>query len=283
MKKIKSLLNSYAVRKEQVVLQNHIRSSQLKEHIQLSKQYLHELRLYLRSYSFESKEDEIEFFKYVKPKLSAELIFYTNQLAYLVCKPNSTVSFQKAYIKSKLKKLESQKRKNLQFYRYYKHGETFLDDKYFIRGNDQLELFVSQQNLYPDPEFFTSHDMFAAKVISYDFLTEFYKKELLVLKNIETGVYDTKNTNVSDICLCWTASKTDLIELIYALKVSGAINGGTGQVKQITESMEALFNIDLGNYYKTYSEIKNRSKERTKFLLKLVDSLLSKLDYDDGL
>jgi len=81
--------------------------------------------------------------------------------------------------------------------------------------------------------------------------------------------------------LSWTASKTDLIELIYALKVSGSINGGDSQIKQLTDVFGKLFNVDLGNYYKTYADIKNRNKEQTKFLLKLTSNLTEKLELED--
>ena len=55
------------------------------------------------------------------------------------------------------------------------------------------------------------------------------------------------------------------------------------QVKQIMEGLEILFEIDLGNYYKTYYEIKNRSKDRAKFLNKLADSLVARLEQDESL
>jgi hypothetical protein len=83
--------------------------------------------------------------------------------------------------------------------------------------------------------------------------------------------------------LTWTATKTDLIELVYALKYSGAINGGAAQVKEITKSLETFFDIDLGNFYKTYSEIKSRTKDRSKFLNKLSENLVSRLEQDDSI
>jgi hypothetical protein len=136
---------------------------------------------------------------------------------------------------------------------------------------------------FSDPEFFTSHDMQAADVISNDLLVSFYKKELLSLKNINNEIASNnfKNQKINE--LTWSASKTDLIELVYALKFSGALNGGMVQVKQIMEVLETLFDIDLGNYYKTYSEIKNRSKDRAKFLNKLSESLVARLEQDDSL
>ena len=44
-----------------------------------------------------------------------------------------------------------------------------------------------------------------------------------------------------------------------------------------------VFNIEVSNHYKIYSDIKNRSIERTKFLKKLVEDFQTKLEYDDGI
>lgn len=128
-----------------------------------------------------------------------------------------------------------------------------LDDKYFLRGNGQFDLFTSEDVLCSDPEFNTSHDMLASEVIVYDLLTEFYKTELVQLKKQDGNCPDViSNKKSIQSQIKWTASKTDLIELIYSLKLSGAIDHGNGQLKQIIESMASLFDIELGNYYKTY-------------------------------
>jgi len=185
-------------------------------------------------------------------------------------------------LKNELKKLEAKKRKNLEFYRYYKHKSTFLDHIYFLRENKQLELFSTDISIHLDSEFYTSHDTLAAEVIAYDLLTNFYKKEINTLKNISSGIFDDNNKALKT-SLQWTASKTDLVELIYALKVSGAINTGNINTKDLITELSKVFNIEIPNSYKTYSEIKNRSQERTKFLNKLTTNLQEKLDHDDGL
>ncbi len=283
MKKLIPLFNGYAEWKNNIAIQKLDRITHLKQSIQKTKYFLNQIRLCVREYKFESNKEEIKFFKYLKPQICADLIVFNAHLKYIICKPTSTISFQKSFIKSRLKELETQKRKNIQFYMYYKQDESFLDDKYFLRNNDQLDLFSSQALLFSDPEFFTSHDMQAAEVISNDLLVTFYKKELLSLSNISTEIIHNNFKNPIANNLTWSASKTDLIELIYALKFSGALNGGMVQVKQIIEVVETLFEIDLGNFYKTYSEIKNRSKDRAKFLNKLSESLVARLEQDDSL
>ena len=125
--------------------------------------------------------------------------------------------------------------------------------------------------------------MKAAEVISNDLLVIFFKKELLSLNNISEEIVNNKFKNKLENNLTWTATKTDLIELVYALKYSGSLNGGAVQVKQIIEVLEVVFEIDLGNFYKTYSEIKSRTKDRAKFLNKLSENLVSRLEQDDSL
>ena len=92
---------------------------------------------------------------------------------------------------------------------------------------------------------------------------------------------DDKNFIKSE--LNWTGSKTDLVELLYALKATGTINAGNINIKDLISTFSNLFNIEISNYYKTYSEIKNRSTERTKFLKKLIEDFQAKLEYDDGI
>jgi hypothetical protein len=282
MKIIIPLINQYQIQQN---IHNNTEVSiieKLKTQVQESKKTLNKLREIVRVKKFKNRDHEIHFFKNIKPGIHADYIFYNSQLKYQVSKPNTTNSILKNYLKNELKKLESKKRKNLDFYRYYKHKSKFLDQVYFLRENKQLELFSTDISIYLDSEFYTSHDTLAAEVITYDLITDFYKKEIKKLKNITSCILnDSKNKTKSN--LDWTASKTDLVELVYALKVSGAINSGHINTKELIELFSNTFNIDILNYYKTYSEIKNRSTERTKFLNKLLDNFQAKLEYDDGI
>lgn len=252
----------------------------LKDQIKLTKELLDKLRVHIRGHKFKDQKDETYFFKHVKPSICADLIYYKSQLKYQISKPNTINSLSKNYLKNQLKKLESKKRKNLTFYKYYKQDNRFLDHVYFLRENKQLDLFSADLSIHIDSEFYTSHDTLAAEVITYDLLTNFYKTEINKLKEVASS--KTKNIK-SKSPLNWTASKTDLIELIYALKISGAVNTGHINTKELVTIFSSLFNIDVSNYYKTYSEIKNRNTERSKFLNRLLQDFEAKLEYDDGI
>ena len=99
---------------------------------------------------------------------------------------------------------------------------------------------------------------------------------------MEAGFYDTSlNRPVTNNHLHWTGSKTDLVELIYALKTSGVINNGDYQIKELIGVFSDIFNIELGNFYKTFSEIRNRANNQTKFINKLALNLVKKIEIDD--
>ena len=77
--------------------------------------------------------------------------------------------------------------------------------------------------------------------------------------------------------LKWTESKTALVELIYSLHSSNSINEGRVEIKRMTQMFEFVFDIDLGDVYHTFTEIRNRKIEQTKFIDLLKDSLLNRM------
>lgn len=277
MKKLTPIIEHYNALQVNITKQNLPKSTALPKQISLIKNLLYELRISIRKSNFQNKQDEIHFFKHVKPKFCSQLILYNCQLNFDTLAPNSTYTLQKKYIDTELKNLERKKRKNLEFYKYYKRRATFLDHIYFIRENGQLFLFDVNVLAYFDQEFFTSHDMKAAEVLAYNLLSDFYKCELQKIHRLEnqllkpiTQINRAKNLN-------WTASKTDLVELIYALQKSGTINNGTADIKKMAMACEQLFDIDLGDYYRTFLDIRARKINQTKFIDKLKIGLESKL------
>jgi hypothetical protein len=115
---------------------------------------------------------------------------------------------------------------------------------------------------------------------SSEFLQEFtkdFKKMIEKFKCISNGSKPTNGTRKSSVNLRWTDKKVALVELIYALFCSNSLNNGDAEIKEITDSFENLFSVDLGDVYHAFSEIRDRKIEPTKFLDLLKDSLLSKI------
>lgn len=81
--------------------------------------------------------------------------------------------------------------------------------------------------------------------------------------------------------LFWTGSKTDLIEILYALHSTSVINSGPVDIKELASHFEHFYNIDLGNYYHTFIEIRARKNSKTKFLDRLTDMLNQRMEVLD--
>jgi len=275
MKKINALIKRYGIAISKVENSTLETFKKLNESIILSQLYLNELREFIRANSFNSQEEEINFFKYKKPKIYGNLKFFARQLNFYTECPNSNISNQRVYIKKALKELESKKRKHLAFYKYYNNDNKGFDNKYFVRGDNQLDLFSNTFHLNKDPYFSTSHDFIAAEIVAYNLSTKFFNEmlESLKLRKAEKSIKEVLPEILSD--LKWKGTKTDLVELMYALNASGAI-GNIG-VKKMKEICEILFNEDFGNFYKTFAEIKAREKDSTKFLDRLKSSLTHKM------
>ena len=105
----------------------------------------------------------------------------------------------------------------------------------------------------------------AAKMVAYDLLIAFYRKELKLLQSKKI-LQEREVVSPVFQRVTWNASKTDLVELMYATHAIGAIQVDSPEIKNLAKLCESLFDIDLGNFYKTYGEIKSRERDRVKFL-----------------
>lgn len=126
-----------------------------------------------------------------------------------------------------------------------------------------------------DHTFSTSHDYKIAKIIANDLIQVYIEDQLY--KNTEQG---EKLINLSE--LSWTGNKASATKLIYALYYQGVFDNGNPDIRIIAKCFENMFNIDLGDFYHTYLELKNRKVNRTKFLDSLRDGLARKMDEQDN-
>lgn len=69
--------------------------------------------------------------------------------------------------------------------------------------------------------------------------------------------------------------------MIYALHAQGAVDNGKADIKDIAAVFEHLFNVELGDYYRTFLEIRVRKTGRTKFIDSLRNSLIKRMDEAD--
>ena len=234
--------------------------------------YLSEVKKYVLNRGFKNIGEEIHFFKYQKPTIVSKLIYYNAIYKIETKKPYGSKPIKK-YLNDELRKLKRYFDNNLEFYKYYRTNNSFIDDKLFVRGKYDIKLSLDTFYFEADHSFSTSHDYKVAKIIANDLIQVYLEDQL------HNTAYRDKSTDLPK--LNWTGSKTAMIELIYALYSQGVFDNGNADIKVIAKTFERTFNLDLGDFYHTFMELKSRKINRTKFLDNLKESLLKKMDEED--
>lgn len=238
--------------------------------IQLIIQSLADLKEFVLKHDFKNMEEEIHFFKYQKPVIASKLIYYNSIYKIETRRPYGNKRTKK-YFTKELKKLKRFFENNLDFYKYYRSNNSFVDEKFFVRGKHDIRLWLDTFYFEADHRFSTSHDYKVAKIIAND----------LIQVYLEDRLNNINQKKSSDASLNWTASKTALIELIYGLYSQGVFSNGNADIKVIAKTFEGTFNIDLGDFYHTFLELKSRKINKTKFLDSVRDTLIRKMDEQD--
>ena len=238
--------------------------------------YLKRLQAQIDKKPFTSQEDEIYFFKHIKPQFFSKLIYYGRLFNIESKRPRGSNAAQIKYLKNQIKKLQIFFNDNLEFYNYYRRGAISLDEQYFVRGNRDLRLPLESFHFLIDVRFSTCQDGTVAIIMAYDMLIVYLQGEIDILTISMDDLNDTPMERPSK--LFWTGSKTDLIELIYALHSSNSINSGTVDIKELAAHFEHFYNVDLGNYYHTFIEIRSRKTGKTKFLDRLIEMLKQRME-----
>lgn len=240
--------------------------------VQLIIKSLSELKEYVLKKGFKDINEEIRFFKSQKPTIVSKLIYYNAIYKIETKKPTETKAIKK-YLNIELKKIKRYFDNNLDFYKYYRTGNSSLDNKLFVRNNHDIKLCLDTYYLQTDHNFSTSHDYKVAKVIANDLIQVYIEDQLDNTSKAEKSVSLHK--------LKWTGSKTALTELIYALYQQGVFDNGNSDIREIAKYFESIFNTELGNFYQTFLELRTRKINRTKFLDALREGLIKKMDEQD--
>lgn len=246
--------------------------------IEVVKSAIERLRQQVISNGFSDEESEVSFFKEMKPQFMSRLIFFRKLYDLEVNRPMQIDKLNsEKYFKREIRRVKKHNKKNAELLYYYKSGQTFLDKVYFMRKDD---LLLSEGSyMVADSSFQTRHDSTIAEFLANEIYCEYIYKQLSLVDAAQKTVGIMQHHGGKG--LRWTGSKTALTELIYALFSAGVLNDGNADVKDIVTDLSQLFNIDLGNFYRTFQEIRLRKKDRVSFLNQLIDRLEDRMNYWD--
>ncbi|MDN3707128.1 RteC domain-containing protein [Myroides ceti] len=244
------------------------------------KELLGDIKEDILNEGFATLEDEILFFKEIKPIVLGKLIYYNKVFRIETACPASNGNIYESYFAMHLRELKEEYTEhvcNSDFYRYYRSSRTDRDEQYFTLGKincyDGLNSFVFEI----DTKFSTYFDYKVAKIIANELV---YNYLITKLSPEQNPYVLLQNEETKDIF--WTQSKNALIELIYALYACDAISHGKIGIRKISMVFQILFRISLNDIHNSFHRMKTRAGSRTLFLDQLKYSLEEYMDREDN-
>jgi len=234
---------------------------------------LSHLRNLIKQHGFQDTEEEIHFYKYVKPKFHALYIYHATVFNIESDKPIGSKKTGRRYFHSELRRIDNFFYHHLELYRYYRSGKTHLDKEYFVRGQAFKEDTIDIVTPVIDREFCTPQSINLAVLLAFEQVKEYIQNSML-----ETEMTGNPTIAVQQPAIAWTDTKAGLIELAYALHAAGALNNGKASLKQTIEFLQTTFHIDLGNTSRTFQAILARKKGDAAFLDRLKSALLKRIE-----
>lgn len=226
------------------------------------------LKELISEHTFESRAQEIHFFKEIKPKFISEYIFFSKVIELESRLPHASKKSIETILLGEFQKIGEFSEKHRELIAYQRKGASYLDAEYFLRYKYDLYMEQSLSLHSLNENFSTSKDGLFSEILANDKFEEYLNRRF---QNLEKHLQQSSEITISS--LNWTESKAALVELIYALHQSRSINSGTIELIKIIRTFETMFSVDLGNFHKILSELRERKIDRAKFLSVLSENL----------
>lgn len=237
------------------------------------RELLSDLKKKVQASGFNTPNDEVDFFRKIKPQVLGKLIYYNKVYRIESGCPVNNGRMYHDYFSNELQQLKQEYKDyicNSDFYRYYKSGRTDRDNEFFRLGKLNLPIGLNSFVFEIDSQFSTYYDYKVSHIIANELL---YTYLLSRITPDEIQVPFSPETPAPAKDVFWTDSKNALIELIYALYVSGAISHGKIGIRKISLVFQILFRTPLGDIHHAFHRMKDRAGSKTAFLDELKSSL----------
>ncbi|MDV3854831.1 tetracycline regulation of excision, RteC [Elizabethkingia anophelis] len=226
---------------------------------------------------FTNEQQEIDFFKNIKPQILGKLIYYNKVFRIETTCPVSNGKIHQSYYENLLKTLKLQYKEticNEDFYRYYRAGRIDRDHTYFRLGQINYHDGLKSGVFEIDLSFSTYFDNKIAHIIANELLYTYMLTKISPEENPDLILLNGEaNKDIS-----WTNSQNALIELIYALYASNSIAHGKIGIRKLALIFQVLFRTPLNDIHHSFHRMKTRAGSRTAFLDQLKISLEEYMD-----
>ena len=250
----------------------------LKQTLLLTSEKINEIKKEVVQNGFSSTDEEIHFFKFVKPAFYALQIYEVDIYNLTTNVPPGTSEMQKAFYEQELLYLFRLFRTNAFHYQYFRTGARELDTQYFTREGRPSDIPVLEL-ADPFPGFSTPLDYLFAKFIAAERLQHVLIDKLTVLYGHGPG-----ESAKSVPKLKWTGDTINLVELAYGIWLTNQINDGQASMAEITRSLEEIFEVHIGDPNRRWQDIARRkSISPTKYLDLTISEINKRLDNERSL
>lgn len=230
--------------------------------LNLALKILADLKTEVESKPFKNTEDEISYYKHLKPQICSQALFLQNVLRIESGLPLGNKKRIKKILDSELESLHKFHQTHKSKFEYLLLNQSHLDQTFFSHKSINRN--------------------WVSSIKAAQLLNCYLNDKLWALKNnnsqqLSLPLPDFSQLSKSAGKLKWTGTKAEIVELIYALQASGTINDGKATIKSIAEFCEQHFDINLEDYRFAFKSIKNRHRS-AKFLTKLQNTIERLID-----
>lgn len=128
------------------------------------------LRTNITEQPFTNEQEEIVFFKEVKPLFCSLMMYHVKCYRMESRKPAGSIEAKLKFLQAELQEIDTFFANHLAFFEYYRSGSTAMDDKYFIRGRQEEHYSMDVQYLCSDLSFSTGYDLLIARLLANELL-----------------------------------------------------------------------------------------------------------------
>jgi hypothetical protein len=214
---------------------------------------------------FATVEDEIYFFRNIRPELYALQIAYSELRKIELLRHFYNKKNFKNIIKQKLQFVQDHYIDYPEFTRYFNSKTTQDDKRYFIRSSgstiDCIPLFSNSKNS-------TGYDVLASYILAHQLLVDHFNKKDQRIQNVSAS------SKVN-----WNMRKVDFVELVSGIYAMSSQNNSEIDLKTLCSVLGPVFNVEIRNVYGKRNEIKERKGERFKYIRQMLDIL--ERDFDE--
>jgi hypothetical protein len=122
----------------------------------------------LKCYQFLNDEEEIWFFKIIKPKFTALIEYYTLVYHAELFMPSLKEDDTHTFWKKEKEKIKKFYRQHTEFCEYYKSGDTSMDYIYFLKKNAEDCKHCFNKLYDTDSSMATTHGNTVSALMAYD-------------------------------------------------------------------------------------------------------------------